>query len=340
MRFFRYLAEAITVTAGMAFAMTGCANRTIWSDEDESAGIEVNWPRTSDLFCHCLPSAPVPFERLTLMWFGPPGEVPNCPPYASIVGFEGGAGLRPPAPTTCPSCTCGPAFCELPKNITVSSGKCNTGATSVSFNPPEGWDGECDGSTTVAGSPVQSVTSGAPTISSCAPHALGKAFVPPTSVEVMARECLIGPPEQKSCDVGETCTSVPPDGFQICLFAVGGDATCPENYPDRHVMWDDVSDDRTCEPCSCGEQAGASCSLKLSVYGDAVCGQDVCSYSLISGMIDGCCDLPPGVGLQSKSAVLEIDNPGTCLQGGGNPVGDAQLVNPVTFCCQPERPVR
>ena len=48
-----------------------------------------------------------------------------------------------------------------------------------------------------------------------------------------------------------------------------------------------------------------------------------------------CFDVPPGMGLLSKSAKAPTYPPGVCQALGGEPSGEAVPTGPSTFCCLP-----
>jgi len=288
----------------------------------------------------CVPSAAGPFVRVTLMSIGKPEDVQTCPPWAPLA-FEGFAGMTV-EPHSCPSCSCGPAECALPEQIHTSAAKCpGEGAASINWDAPPAWEGACFSDAPIAsglqcaGVPcVQSITIDAPMVEPCKPIAQGEPQFPDPVWDLMARECKINV-DAVGCGAGESCAPTPPEGFALCLSVAGEGYDCPPEYPDPFVVFDTVDDGRACSLCSCSDPSGATCSALVSLFTDAACGALLGSFPVSSAMDNACTDLPPGVGLGSKEAVLTVDTPGACAQSGGAASGELRPSGPVTFCCQP-----
>ena len=90
-----------------------------------------------------------------------------------------------------------------------------------------------------------------------------------------------------------------------------------------------------CEPCACGEAAGAGCAALVSVFKDGTCGGILGSITLTTSE-PGCLDLPSGSPLGSKTASFSMDQPGTCAPTGGEPAGSFEPMDPMTLCCEPD----
>jgi len=289
----------------------------------------------------CVPSAAGPFVRVTMVSIGKPGEVPPCPSWAPLA-FEGFAGMQVEAPT-CPSCSCGPAACALPEEIHASAAKCANaeGAQSTPWDAPPAWEGGCFSEAPIAaglqcsGVPcVQSVTIDAPMVEPCKPTEQGEPHFPDPVWDRMARECKIKA-DVDGCGEGESCAPVPPEGFALCLSVAGEGYECPAAYPEHYLVFDSIDDERACSPCACSDPEGADCAALVSLFTNAACGAFLGAFPVSSAMDNACTDVPPGVGLGSKEAVLTVDKPGTCAQSGGEAMGELRPAGPVTFCCQP-----
>lgn len=287
----------------------------------------------------CVPSAAGPFVRVTLVSIGKPNEVQPCPSWAPLA-FEGYAGMTV-EPHSCPSCSCGPAACALPEEMHTSAAKCANaeGAQSINWDAPPAWEGGCSAEAPIAtglqcaGVPcVQSITIDAAVVEACKPVTEGKPHFPDPVWDRMARECKINV-DAIGCGAGESCAPTPPEGFALCLSVAGEGYECPPEYPDPFVVFDTVDDERACSQCACSDPQGADCAALVSVFTDAACGALLGTY-MITNEGPSCHDLPSGVGLGSKDAVLAVDTPGACAQSGGEASGELRPAGPVTFCCQ------
>jgi hypothetical protein len=232
----------------------------------------------------------------------------------------------------------------------ASGAKCADadGAPSIAFDAPAAWEGTCSTENAIAGGLscsgvpcVQSLTIAAPDVAPCMPVTLGDPDIPPHAWGTVARECVIWPVSGEGCATGQACAPVPADRYSVCLYRHGdhtADATfaCPAEYPRSLVVYSDYEDHRTCAPCECGDPEGGACAAFVSVYTDGACGAVLGSYTLTPDMEEGCFDLPPGSALGSKSASLPLDQPGSCKEKGGAPIGAFEVLDPMTLCCLPE----
>jgi hypothetical protein len=118
----------------------------------------------------------------------------------------------------------------------------------------------------------------------------------------------------------------------VCIQATG-DRTCPDGWPDRHVVYDGADDSRSCSDCTCGQPEGGTCSGLVSLYKDGACSALVDAVSVVS---DGptCVQVQPkGSALGSQSLSMIAYQPGACAPGGGEPTGALTPTGPTTFCC-------
>jgi len=283
-------------------------------------------------------------ENPSMMWFGTPADAPEaCPDFAPLVGFEGFADLHV-APHTCAACSCSPASCALPEAMHASAAMCpGDGAASLPFDAPAAWEGACTAEDAIpaglvcAGvACVQSLTIAAPTVEPCQLMAGDSVPLPEPSWGEIARECRITASD--TCPIeGYVCAPTPPEGFALCVHFKGDDPllTCPNDYPDRRVVYAGRIDTRNCSPCACGEAQG-DCAALVSVFSGGTCGALLGSHLVTTATEDTCFDLPPGVALGSKSAGWVVDEPGSCAPSGGEPLGEIEPAGPMTYCCQPQ----
>jgi hypothetical protein len=290
--------------------------------------------------CHLWKSAA--FDDLSMFWIGS-GPPPACPNNAPAAGVTLHAEPQP-SPHVCPACSCAPAGCALPDEMHVSAAKCPAdGAASIPWDSPA-WEGSCTAEDAIppgllcAGVPcTQSITIAAPNVEPCAVISEGPEVPTDPAWGLTAQECILGPLSGDGCEGTEACVQAPPEGFSLCLYRWGDVVApehCPEEYPRYLVMYAEHEDTRGCEPCGCSDPQGAECSALVSVFTDGACGALLGSYAVSSTLEETCVDLPPGVGLGSKTGALSINKPGSCTSSGG-PVGTVVPTVPVTLCCQP-----
>ena len=277
-----------------------------------------------------------------LLWFGPKEEAPDCPPTASDLRWKGYADLE--APLDCPSCSCLPpkGTCALPSALTAADAICaaeGPGVTYTPFDPPASWDGSCTAAGAVPpGSGARSLTFGPlqMTEEGCAVRSDGdkdpKLKTPTWKTHAFACGGHEGYPP---CKNGLFCMpAAPPPGFHACLFHTG-EASCSARYPDRHIFYpeDGIVDTRACGTCTCAAPFGSACVGLVSVYSDNAC-RTLEAALMMTSSASQCADLPPGVGLGSKSAAHPVYVPGTCAPWMSAPTGAATPTKPVTFCCE------
>lgn len=129
------------------------------------------------------------------------------------------------------------------------------------------------------------------------------------------------------CAPGQQCMAVPGDPFQA-LACVGqeGDVECPAEYPERTVLYRDLDDQRSCQPCTCAKPTGPCEGATV------VLARDGCATFAGSIMADSCVSGPGGPNL---TALLYAPGMpiGECEPAVVVPVGDTSGTDPVTFCC-------
>jgi hypothetical protein len=287
----------------------------------------------------CVPSAPEGWSGPEFVYVGsglgsgPDLTAPVCPTAAPNTTFEGWSApiVEPP---TCPACACAEPLgtCKLPETWTVRSEPClGGGGIETPFDPPSGWDGACSADDIIpagqlcGGKPcVRSLTVSAPVIEEqpCdvltgqagpgEPPKIASIAPPPSST--MARGCAPSEP-------WSTCQEEPD---KLCMPKVGsdfvacvrkaGDEACPEGWPVRHVVYNDVDVESSCSPCECSAPTGGSCVVSFAAYETATCN-----------------------GLSAETAISAGDMPQcACTPSGGEPAVDVKLDGATTLCCLAE----
>ncbi len=218
------------------------------------------------------------------------------------------------------------------------------GGVNINFDPPADWDGTCTSNTAIpqgllcGGVPcVASITIPPPVLEEapCTPRGSEPLdpprFAPGGFAAQLARACTRSP--WPACETqGEVCLPSPGARFATCLMHAG-DEPCPEGWPNKRLFYGQVDDQRQCPECTCGPPTGATCAVKVQVYGDAACSATELEVNLSPGMVNDCFPLMPGVALSGKAAELLDYKPGTCEPQGSEPVGDVVLADATTFCC-------
>lgn len=303
-------------------------------DADAGGAGDAGHPCTGE----CLPLGPNEWTKPELLWIGAEADAPACPASAPIRNDQFHADLV--APVTCGACTCAPSTgaCSLPTSIKAyNKPLCSSSVSPTSYDPPAGWGGTCTAANAIPAGQIQSVSI-APlmlTDNGCAP-------IEPMNVQEPATwstYVLVCSGAQTACGVDTTCAPIPPpdSGFRQCISQKGEPKVleCPKTYPDRHVVYDGVDDQRVCSPCTCGTPAGGKCAGSISFFNDGACSTGpILTLTATSDAI-ACGSVPLGSALGSKAAGPVTYTPSTCEASGGVPADTAKLVGPSIFCCLP-----
>ena len=282
------------------------------------------------------------WELAALLWMGPEQEAPECPADRSpVVGYQGYAAPDPSDPPQCPTCTCEPPTgeCGLPSALTVSAETCINDTPQANHIDFSGLDPDptiCNTDNPVLGNQGQQSVTIQPltlTETGCQPPARPPPNDGTPSWTTFARACRAIP--SPCLDPSKVCVPAappPPPGFLQCIFRKG-DNECPDEYPTRHVFYDDVSDARDCSECSCAPPVGGVCSATVRIFADGSCSMDPWNVNVTS-IGPKCEDLEiTGADLGGKTVTAPSYQPGTCEPLGGEPIGSVELKGPATFCC-------
>ena len=282
------------------------------------------------------------WELAALLWIGPEHEAPECPAdRAPDVGYRGYAAPDPSDPPQCPTCTCEPPTgeCGLPSVLTVSTDTCINDTPQSNHTDFSGLDADptsCNVENVVLGNQgQQSVTIQPLTVietgcNSPVPPPTPKDGTP--SWKTVARACRAIP--SPCLDLSKVCVPAappPPPELLPCIFQKG-DNTCPDEYPTKHVFYDEVSDARGCSECSCAQPEGGFCSATVTIFQDADCSMGAMPQ-FVTSIEPQCVTIAAGVDLGGKAATVPSYQPGTCEPLGGESIGSVELKGPGTFCC-------
>ena len=308
----------------------------------------------------CVTAATAPFDGPVLFWTGPSpdpaSEILVCPETAPLTG-RWYADLQAP-PIACGACSCDPpaGSCTLPATLTANSAVCpgtDSMAAHFSFDAPAGWTGACsaanaiDAGKTCDGLPCVESLFIAPlqvTHGGCMPVAEPSAKPPEPTWGTTSIVCQgIPSTGPGACGAAQlTCTPAAPPGFSTCVYQPGV-VGCPLDsvpYTERHVIYKDKVDTRSCTPCSCGDPEGDACTASISVFKDDACSEPIPLNVPLDSTFSQCINVPPGTALGSKSATLPAYLPGACQPSGGEPAGAvyAEPATALTLCCIPAPP--
>jgi hypothetical protein len=266
-------------------------------------------------------------------------------------------GIAEPSPLGCAECACSTpkSICGLSPQWTISSRGCadfDNGVKS-NFDPPPDWDGSCNNEKSLPGGKLcgaegycaKSITISPPKLeqidTSCTPAV--KEQDEPTAPKLYNGQSL--PPVGRVCIDKETSTDLPTCGVDdknLCVSIPGkgpacitreGDFSCPEGWPQRHIFYKDIDDNRSCSECSCGPVEGASCKRKYTLYTDSTCTTEFGSWTNEDSQLPQCQWLAEGIAVAAKTLDTVEHTLGACKPAGGEVIGEVKLNDPFTVCC-------
>jgi hypothetical protein len=307
--------------------------------------------------CSCFGPPPSGWTGYFALYDGPAAGLPSCGGAFPTPMFQGNAGISAP-PSKCSVCICSPPQGETCASSTTplytGDAPCGTSLSCETVLPaPTGWDGSCDGSTSYAPGGRSACGSGcsggtadcnqqvtANKLEFGAGTCTASEQTPTTTPAIWSRvgeACApLVMPGSVCASATDTCVPGPGAAFHqgLCVMAVG-EVSCPAGgFTERHLFYGDVMDSRGCSSCTCGAEAGGSCSAMLAVYSGSDCsGTPLATLQPTSTGID-CKNLGGNPPVQARVETLQITS-GACPAGGGVPEGAAKPIDPTTFCCIP-----
>jgi hypothetical protein len=245
---------------------------------------------------------------------------PDCPaPYALI--YDGhGSPTGPPADC---NCTCGPPtnVACTPPVMNLFTNTCTAGNECAVPTQPIGKTctnlnlGGCGG-------PHFTISGSSPEGGSCAP-ATPNPTLRPSAWTVEVRLCAFRAAPTGCADgkVATPATGLPFDP-NYCI-AQKNDTNCPPTYPVKRSYYEAYTDDRACDPCTCGPPTGVTCTGTVTTGGANTCtGGAVYNVPLTT------CTNDP------KAAAIFDGGPtgGSCAPQS-HPKGGLTATTPTTVCC-------
>jgi hypothetical protein len=271
------------------------------------------------------------------------------------------------SPATCSS-TCGTpsgGTCQIPQLI-ISDAACTaqgvcTGpvsppanyVTGSCFNFPDVTPGEFDefgGSTCGPQQPNATVcntgtkpcnvsaaaVAGTVAGSSCAPGTTTPTL-PAVTWGSTGQACSGAMPGTGCSSSSDTCMPIPEGPFVpgVCIMQAGSQTCPPGQFTDQHIFYSTTDDTRGCDPGTCGEPMGDSCTVKYTLYSDAnappSCQTQV--FAIDSGQ---CLAFSGNPNVTSAKIVVTVPpNGGMCTPVDGQPTGTVTPSGATTFCCVP-----
>jgi hypothetical protein len=155
----------------------------------------------------------------------------------------------------------------------------------------------------------------------------GGLMASPIQWELSARIC--GEPQAlTSCGAGVCAPkAMAPFGAAACVYQEGQTGACPQEYPNRQIIYSEALDTRTCSVCGCGAPAGVDCGVAFTAYANST----TCGSGATPLADSGCTNSTAG----SFSSIKFTGQPqgGACPVTGGLPTGAVEPANPITVCC-------
>jgi len=245
---------------------------------------------------------------------------PACPaavPYPSM-GY-----LETPPDVTCEPCNCSTSAgaCGLPDSVTVGASPCSMAGSGEMLALPSFWDGACYSAGVT--SPAMSMTSMPLTLSSFSCSATGSQVAKIEGGATLARLCYTsGTVPMGLCPAATPrCTFPTVDGQSVCVIPANSDKPCPEEWPVRHIFYENSV---ACG-CKCGPASGESCSTVVTAYEDTACSQPLASVDAADQA--QCADIAPAAAIGSISAEPPTYHAGTCAP-------KQTKSPPETLCCR------
>jgi hypothetical protein len=343
--------EPVSPAAGSGGGAAGVENCLNGNDDDGDGAIDCADDECAPPAYQCISTAPVGWNGYFSLYLGAPGTVPECPAaFPSTIPFMGMSGPLG-APASCSMCTCGASqgeACDLPDLITVNEKSCPNQAMATSPNNlgvPANWDGSCYNVGTAPGGQMNcgalmtekcntAVKSAAPTTTggTCMPSG-GEAMKSAVTWEIAGKACGDAP-AGGGCLGGEVCQPASSGSFLsgLCIYKDGEQAACPgAPFSEKHVLYADAEDTRSCAACNCSAPQGGVCSANITVFSDAGCTANPTTFAAGNCASLGAMNLAV-VGRTASGIVV---TPGSCAPSGGEPIGTVAPITATTFCCVP-----
>lgn len=138
--------------------------------------------------------------------------------------------------------------------------------------------------------------------------------------------------ETTGCEAGTACISTPaaPYDGRLCIWH-SGDLQCPADsgYETRTVYYGAFADDRGCESCGCEDPEG-SCEGNVGLWGDDNCPGAIVAQVSVGG---SCVNAASIDSVRLGADGVDAPDDAACTPSDSQAVGEAEGVDPITFCC-------
>lgn len=275
----------------------------------------------------CVPLAP-------LGWVGPvaftdaidamtDGSVASCPSLFPNQLIEGGENIG------CPSATCAPCKCTQSTAATCQADTHSlwtiSDCTGTGLNEDVVASGDCvngDFSATYLKLSQPHTVGGA-----CTPSG-GQATKTTAAFGTRGLVCGGAAPLQGGCAPTDRCIAqaLAPFTAGACVYQTG-ELACPAaDYTVKHVLYQGISDSRSCTTCACDKATKADCTTFTTKFFAAAS----CMGTSNGSAVQPTCAAIPYQG----SALFQATAPTiACPHSGGEPSGGCTGTQPTTVCC-------
>jgi hypothetical protein len=192
----------------------------------------------------------------------------------------------------------------------------------TAFDAPEAWDGTCTAMDAIPS--AASLLASPPYLKNqmCFPTPAPPIKIADGKTRALLCQGFDRLPGQYCANPSETCTMKKVPGFLFCV-EQGGDQTCPDGWPEKHLYYDD---NQECG-CECGPPVGDHCTTTLTVYSDSACMTQLTTVQLSSDQAQTCVSTPTSPPYGSKASSSLVYQSGKCM-----PIPSSGPVT--TYCCQ------
>lgn len=274
----------------------------------------------------CIDHPGAGWEGPLFFYSGTPEGAPACPDGAAVVVEQGTTITTPPA--TCANCNC-----QSPQGGTCGAATfvlySETNCMGTVLETITSTDELCHDQFIDASNQNSYRASAAPATGTCNPVGV-QPNIQDATLSGRGLACDAG--TGGTCGAGGVCANTgamaPFEEDTLC-FGRAGDQDCPEGLPNKHLLYESVTDERVCAPCECGPAMNRRCGGDFELNLQAGCaGNDV------NVNLNGNCN-PANDFFDPLSYRFDLQSPqnGTCTPSGGTVTGEVVTNGDYTVCC-------
>jgi hypothetical protein len=283
----------------------------------------------------CVSRPPEGFAGPALLWYGTIMDLPPCPDSAPTLVFQGYT--DPNDVMGCDPCMCGTPRCVKRDDLIVTTPPLTPETMPAPGHTPGSANSVCPGPGPCLLNGSYPLFPREATVSRCDPMVKS----PPVPRLIFSPWSRIGRAcrgviREDTCgnDTSQTCAPEEhAHGFSQCIMHLGeGEVSCPQDYPEKLVLFGKRRDERSCTPCTCGPPTRDVCPDPATSHRI-----EAGALALPTASTAPHADAPPLPPVEaprpSRGTTLPSQDPGSCEPGGGKLVGEIKLLEPSTFCC-------